>query len=85
MGRFGDRGGALAGSSGSDATRTVGDGVLRLAPNLPDEADNHLIELALAGNAEAIVTHNVRDVGCGELRLGPLRILTPAQCLEEWR
>jgi len=54
-------------------------------PNLPDEADNHLIELALAGNADAIVTHNVRDFRRGELRLGKLRILTPAQCLEEWR
>lgn len=53
-------------------------------PNLPDEADNHLIELALAGNAKAIVTHNVRDVGRGELHLGSLRILTPVQCLEEW-
>jgi len=54
-------------------------------PNLPDEADNHLIELALAGSAAAIVTHIVRDVRGGELRLGKLRILTPAQCLEEWR
>jgi len=54
-------------------------------PNLPDEADNHLIELALAGGAAAIVTHNVRDVRGGELQLGNLRILTPAQCLEEWR
>lgn len=54
-------------------------------PNLPDEADNHLIELALAGNAQAIVTHNVRDVGRGELHLGRLRILTPAQCLEQWQ
>jgi putative PIN family toxin of toxin-antitoxin system len=53
--------------------------------NLPDEADNHLIELALAGNAKAIVTHNVRDIRGGELHLGSLRILTPAQCLEEWR
>ncbi len=32
-------------------------------PNLPDEGDNHLFELALAGNAAAIITHNVRDVG----------------------
>ncbi len=24
-------------------------------PNLPDEGDNHLIELALAGSAQAIV------------------------------
>jgi predicted nucleic acid-binding protein len=54
-------------------------------PNLPDEADNHLIELALAGSAAAIVTHNVRDVRGGELQLGNLRILTPAQYLEEWR
>jgi predicted nucleic acid-binding protein len=54
-------------------------------PNLPDEADNHLIELALAGGAAAIVTHNLRDVRGGELRLGNLRVLTPAQCLEEWK
>ena len=54
-------------------------------PNLPDEADNHLIELALAGGAAAIVTHNLRDIRGGELRLGNLRVLTPAQCLEEWK
>lgn len=54
-------------------------------PNLPDEGDNHLIELALAGGAAAIVTHNLRDVRGGELRLGHLRVLTPAQCLEEWQ
>ena len=54
-------------------------------PNLPDEADNHLIELALAGGAAAIVTHNLRDVRGGELRLGNLRVLTPAQCMKEWQ
>ena len=53
-------------------------------PNLPDEADNHLIELALAGGAAAIVTHNLRDVRGGELKLGKLRVLTPAQCMKEW-
>jgi hypothetical protein len=53
-------------------------------PNLPDEGDNHLIELALAGGAQAIVTHDLRDLRGGELRLGTLRVLTPAQCLEEW-
>jgi putative PIN family toxin of toxin-antitoxin system len=52
-------------------------------PNLPDEGDNHLIELALAGGAQAIVTHNLRDLMGGQLRLGKLRVLTPAQCLEE--
>ena len=54
-------------------------------PNLPDEADNHLIELALAGGAAAIVTHNLRDIRGGELRHGNLRVLTPAQCMKEWQ
>jgi len=52
-------------------------------PNLPDEGDNHLIELALAGGANAIVTHNLRDLRGGQLRLGSLRVLAPAQCLKE--
>ena len=51
-------------------------------PNLPDEADNHLIELALAGGASAIVTNNVRDVRRGELAFPHLQILTPAQFLK---
>ena len=36
-------------------------------PNLPDEADNHLIELAIAGGADVIITHNIRDIKRGEL------------------
>ena len=36
-------------------------------PNLPDESDNHLIELAVAAQANAIVTRNLRDVSRGEL------------------
>ncbi len=51
-------------------------------PNLPDEGDNHLIELALAGNASAIITHNVRDFRRSELRFANLRIMTPAEYLE---
>ena len=54
-------------------------------PNLPDEGDNHLIELALAGGAQAIITHNLRDLQGRDLRLGPLQVLTPAQCLEKWK
>lgn len=30
-------------------------------PNLKDEADNHLIELAVAGNAQIIATQNILD------------------------
>lgn len=51
-------------------------------PNLPDEEDNHLFELALAGGANAIVTNNVRDVRRGELAFPHLQILTPAQFLK---
>jgi len=54
-------------------------------PNLPDESDNHLIELAMAGGAAAIITHNVRDIRRGELLLTRLRVLTPAEYLEEMR
>ena len=51
-------------------------------PNLPDEADNHLIELGVAAQADAIVTRNLRDVSRGELRFPALSVLTPEQCLE---
>lgn len=50
-------------------------------PNLPDEADNHLIELALAGSAESIVTNNLKDLLYGELRFPGLKIQNPKQFL----
>ncbi len=52
-------------------------------PNLPDEGDNHVLELAVAANAEAIVTHNPKDFLHAELRFPQLRILTPADLLKE--
>lgn len=52
-------------------------------PNLRDEGDNHLIELAVAGGAEAIVTKNVRDFRSAELRFPGLRILRPEDLLKE--
>ncbi|HRX71085.1 MAG: putative toxin-antitoxin system toxin component, PIN family [Candidatus Competibacteraceae bacterium] len=54
-------------------------------PNLPDEADNHLIELAIAGGATAIITHNTRNLLHSQLFWKSLSILTPAQCLEALR
>ena len=36
-------------------------------PNLPDEADNHLVELAVAGRAEFVVTRTLRDLTRVEL------------------
>ena len=52
-------------------------------PNLPDEADNHVLELAVAARAAAIVTHNRADFVRSELRFPELRILAPAEVLKE--
>jgi uncharacterized protein len=52
-------------------------------PNLPDEADNHLIELAVAGGANFIVTRNLRDFARGELQFPGLRIADPITFLKE--
>jgi uncharacterized protein len=50
-------------------------------PNLGDEGDNFLIELALAGNSRIIVTNNVKDLKAAELKFDNLRIVKPEQIL----
>lgn len=50
-------------------------------PNLRDEGDNHLVELAVAGGAQAIVTHNIGHLRGMELSFPGLAIATPAQLL----
>ena len=50
-------------------------------PNLKDEADNHLIELAVAGNAQIIVTKNVKDFQNAELVFPNLSILRPEEII----
>ncbi len=52
-------------------------------PNLSDEADNHLIELAVAGQADYLVTRNVRDLRRGELKFPQIMVVTPTQLLKE--
>ena len=56
-----------------------------MAPNVPDEGDNHLVELAVAGGAKAIVTRNIRDLSRMELRFPALMLLTPEAFLREIR
>ena len=46
-------------------------------PNLNDENDNFLIELAIAGNGDLIVTNNIKDLKGAELRFANLEIVTP--------
>jgi len=50
-------------------------------PNLRDEGDNFLIELAVAGNSNLIVTNNTKDLVGAELKFQGLRILKPEQLL----
>lgn len=51
-------------------------------PNLPDEGDYHLVEPAVTGSAEAIVTYNIRDFRLDELHWPGIAILTAPECLE---
>ncbi len=52
-------------------------------PNLNDEGDNFLIEVAIAGNAEAIVTNNTKGLEGSELLFESLKILKPEYLLRE--
>ncbi len=52
-------------------------------PNLPDEADDHLVELAVAGGADFIVTRNLRHLRNAQLRFPELRIAAPGTFLKE--
>jgi putative PIN family toxin of toxin-antitoxin system len=52
-------------------------------PNLSDEGDNHLIELAIAGAAEMIVTNNIKDFQHSGLRFPHLQIVTPTQFIHD--
>lgn len=52
-------------------------------PNLKDEGDNnHLIELAVAGHANCIVSRNIKDLTKGELLFPDIRLLTPEALLK---
>ena len=52
-------------------------------PNLRDEADNHVLELAVAAGAQTIVTYNRADFFGAELHFPELRIVMPADLLKE--
>lgn len=52
-------------------------------PNLRDEADNHVIELAVAGGASCVVTKNVRDFKNADLHFPEIRIVLPETFLQE--
>jgi putative PIN family toxin of toxin-antitoxin system len=53
----------------------------RLRPSLPDPDDEFLLELAVAGRANAVVTHNVKDFAGAE-RFG-IPVTTPREFLRK--
>ena len=52
-------------------------------PNLRDESDNHLIELAVVAGAETIITANKRDFASSELPFSAIRIETAGEFLDK--
>lgn len=56
----------------------------RWRPQLSDPSDELVLEAAVNGMADALVTHNVRDFQVAAERFD-LRVLTPQQCLKEMK
>jgi putative PIN family toxin of toxin-antitoxin system len=52
-------------------------------PNLRDEADNHVMELAIAGGAEKIITANKKDFRNAELSFPNIDICNPIEFLNK--
>jgi putative PIN family toxin of toxin-antitoxin system len=50
-------------------------------PSLKDEADNHIVELAIAANATYIVTNNISDFAQAELLQEGYEVITPPDLL----
>lgn len=53
-------------------------------PNLRDEADNHVMELAVAANASTIITANVKDFRRAELAFPGVRVASPSAYVRSW-
>jgi putative PIN family toxin of toxin-antitoxin system len=54
-------------------------------PNLRDEADNHVVELAVAGNARTIITSNKRDFAAPQLQFLGLDVRDAGEFLAKGR
>lgn len=56
-----------------------------LRPNLLDESDNKILELAVASQSDFLVTSNIREFRNSELKIDQQKIITPANFVKRWR
>ncbi len=54
-------------------------------PNLKDEKDNMVLELAITSQSDYLVTSNVKDFNNAELRFDQLKVVTPGEFAKIWR
>ena len=55
-------------------------------PNLKDEADNMVFELAVASGSQYLITSNIKEFTIGaELKNFDIKIVTPQEFMREWR
>jgi putative PIN family toxin of toxin-antitoxin system len=54
-------------------------------PNLKDEKDNMVVELAVTSQSDYLVTSNVKDFKNAELKFDNLKIVTPGKFAQIWR
>ena len=55
-------------------------------PNLKDEADNMVLELAIASRSQYLITRNIRDfTKAADLKEFDIKIVTPYEFLKNWR
>lgn len=46
-------------------------------PNLRDEGDNHILELAVAGQARYVISQNIKDFNFSEIHLPEIEVIHP--------
>ncbi len=54
-------------------------------PNLKDEKDNMVVEVAVTSQSDYLVTSDVKDFKDAELKFDQLKIVTPSEFAKIWR
>ena len=54
-------------------------------PNLKDEKDNMIVELAITSQSDYLITSNIKDFKNAELKFDELKVITPGEFVKMWR